>query len=315
MFRSLIEEADYLSFAIGGLFGDWGAVACFEAHRLGRRFAVWTDRVESEVVRRAAGSGPWQRRVAARLTHRPMARLERAVIGRAALGLFHGRETYEAYASFCRGVPALVHDIHVRREEHISFPALAAKVAKLSDGPLRICYAGRADPMKGPLNWLEVLERLAARGCDFRAVWLGEGAERDRMLRRIGEAGLEGRVEAPGVLTDRAELLARIREAHVFMFCHKTPESPRCLIEALLSGTPIVGYDSAFPRDLIATHGGGRLVPLGDMSALADAVESLALDRAELARLVAAAADDGRPFDDENVFRHRSELIKQHLGR
>ena len=60
------------------------------------------------------------------------------------------------------------------------------------------------------------------------------------------------------------------------MFCHKTPESPRNLIEALVSGAPIVGYDSPFPRDLIAAHGGGVLTPLNDVNALVDSLASLA---------------------------------------
>ena len=38
--RELIKEADYLSFAIGGLFGDWGAVSCLAAHQMQRPFAV-----------------------------------------------------------------------------------------------------------------------------------------------------------------------------------------------------------------------------------------------------------------------------------
>src|SRR5687768_9026710 len=66
----LIASARWLSFAIGGLFGDWGAVAALTAHRMGRPFAVWTDRVESEVVRRGASSGSWRSRLRARLTHR-----------------------------------------------------------------------------------------------------------------------------------------------------------------------------------------------------------------------------------------------------
>ena len=56
--RALIERHDYLSFAIGGLFGDWGAVSCLLAHRMGRPFAVWTDNRKSRGRRpRRAGGG------------------------------------------------------------------------------------------------------------------------------------------------------------------------------------------------------------------------------------------------------------------
>jgi glycosyltransferase involved in cell wall biosynthesis len=310
--REVIDRSDYLSFAIGGLFGDWGAVACLVAHRLRRPYAVWTDRVESEVVRSGAGSGPWRHRVRARLTHRPMASLERAVIRRAGLGLFHGRETYDAYARYCTQ-PAVVHDIHVSASDHIAPDALAAKISAAGKGPLRICYVGRADPMKGPLDWVRVLEQLAATGIDFRALWLGDGSERPAMQRRLESGGLLDRVSLPGFAVDRAAVLGALSEAHIFLFCHKTPESPRCLIEALISGCPIVGYDGAFARDLIAGHQGGVLTPRNDVTALGDLVAALAVDRSLVADLIGRAASDGAPFTAETVFRHRSELIRAFL--
>jgi colanic acid/amylovoran biosynthesis glycosyltransferase len=312
--RAAIGRADYLGFAIGGLFGDWGSVGAILAHRMGLPFYVWTDRVESEVVRVAARSGPWKRRVQAALAHRPMAWLERYLIRRADLGLFHGRETYETYAPWSRN-PQVVHDIHIRKADHIAPEALAAKIAALRSGPLRICYMGRADQMKGPHDWIAVLERLAQAGVDFTATWLGEGTELEAMRARVAAGPLAGRVTLPGFVRDRALVAGEVRAAHLMMFCHKTPESPRCLIEALTSGTPIVGYDSAFPRDLIAAHGGGRLVPRDDVVALAQAVVDLVQDRGALAALVARAAEDGAQFDDVTVFRHRSELIRAHLPR
>lgn len=312
--RTLIAESRWLSFAIGGLFGDWGAVAGFAAHGMGRPFAVWTDRVESEVVRRSLGAGPWRERLRARLTHRPMARLERAVIGRASLGLFHGKETYDAYASFASGPSEIVHDIHLAPSDHIDPADLSAKLRASHDGPLRLTYVGRADPMKGPLDWIEVLERLAAMGVDFRARWLGDGSERPQMLARIAAANLQGRVDMPGFVSDRATILEELRGAHVFQFCHLTPESPRCLIEALASACPIAGYASAYPEDLIAANGGGLLVPMGDKAALAGGIAALAGDRERLSRLIVAARADGAPFTDEEVFAHRSEVIRRHLA-
>ncbi|EJU12040.1 group 1 glycosyl transferase [Sphingomonas sp. LH128] len=312
--RRLIAEAQWLSFAIGGLFGDWGAVAGFAAHDMGRPFAVWTDRVESEVVRKSSASGPWKERLRARLTHRPMAWLERAVIRRASLGLFHGRETYETYAPFATGPAEVVHDIHIAPGDHIAADRLAAKVAQAGEGPLRLVYTGRADPMKGPLDWIEVLERLAAMGVDFRARWLGDGSERPAMLARIAAAGLEARVEMPGFVTDRTAILEELRGAHAFLFCHLTPESPRCLIEALASGCPIVGYGSTYPADLISVHGAGVLVPMGDRAALAGELARLDADRPRLSDLIVKASRDGAPFTDEHVFEHRSEVIRRHLG-
>lgn len=312
--RTLISEAQWLSFAIGGLFGDWGAVASFTAHRMGRPFAVWTDRVESEVVRQGAGEGPWRARLRARLTHRPMALLERAVVRRASLGLFHGRETYDAYRPFSSGPSEIVHDIHLAPADHMNPDDLAIKAESAADGPLKLLYVGRADPMKGPLDWIEVLKRLAASGVNFQARWLGDGSERAEMMTRIEKAGLCARIEMPGFVNDRSAILKELRHAHIFMFCHMTPESPRCLIEALSSGCPIVGYASPYSEDLIAGHGAGALVPRGDKAALVQELVDLSQERSRLSQLIFKAALDGAPFTDENVFRHRSKVIRKHLG-
>lgn len=314
--RQLIAGADYLSFAIGGLFGDWGALSCLAAHQMGRRFAVWTDRVESEVVRRLAADpdASWRSRLRGRLYHRPMATLERAVIRRADLGLFHGAETFETYSANSPN-PHLVHDIHIAPEDHICAGDLANKCRNTTENaPLRIVYAGRADPMKGPFDWLRVLQTLKDRGVRFEATWLGDGPELPRMKAQVLQAGLTEQVALPGFVERRDQLLAHLRQADLFLYCHQTPESPRCLIEALISGTPIVGYGCAYAQDLISGHGGGALVPRGDATGLVEKMVALDAHRATLAQKIKRARADGAPFSDQAVFAHRSGLLKRYLG-
>ena len=312
--RDAIGRADFLGFAIGGLMGDWGSAGAWAAHRMGKPFFIWTDRVESEVVARTLHAMPWRRRLKARAELPLMRWNERALIRRAALGLFHGQETYDTYAPFSRN-PHVVHDIHLAPEDRIGAEALAAKIANAGDGPLRIVYAGRAEAMKGAQDWVAVLEALAARGVDFTATWLGDGPERAAMAARVAAGPLNGRVALPGFLNDRQGLLTALRQAHVLLFCHLTPESPRVLIEALVSACPILGYGSAFPEDLIARHGGGVLVPVGERAALAETLAAVAESRARLADLITRAARDGEGFDGPTVFAHRAELIHKHLPR
>lgn len=311
--QQLIDRADYLSFSIGGLFGDWGSVAALEAHKKGRRFAVWTDRVESEVVRHQAQTATSLKvRVKASLFHRPMAMLERAIIRRATLGLFHGAETYATYAPYAKAAE-IVHDIHLKEEDRIPAQELQDKQEKVLQGPLNICYLGRADGMKGGEDWIEVMASLKAAGIDFRATWLGDGDRMPVMKNQVERLGLSEQVALPGFVRDRATILQALREAQIFVFCHKTPESPRNLIEALVSGTPIVGYNSPFPKDLISSHGGGLLSPKDDMVALASNLIELAGDRKRLADLIGRAALDGAPFNDVAVFKHRSDVIREYL--
>ena len=311
----LIDRAHYLSFSIGGLFGDWGSVAALQAHRKGRPFAVWTDRVESEVVRHQAHAAPTARaRFKAALYHRPIAWLEHAVIRRATVGLFHGAETHATYAPYARAAE-IVHDIHLQEQDRIPAADLEDKRQDVLQGPLKICYLGRADPMKGTDDWIEVMTRLKSAGIPFEATWLGDGERLPHMKTEVTRRGLRDCISLPGFLRDRPSILRALRQAHIFVFCHKTPESPRNLIEALVSGSPLVGYDSPFPKDLISQNGGGILTPKNDVQALANAVVELAANRARLADMIERAALDGAPFNDVAVFKHRSEVIRAYLHK
>jgi glycosyltransferase involved in cell wall biosynthesis len=284
------------------------------AHRRGRPFAVWTDRVESGVTAQATRTpGPWRPRLRAALTHRPMAALERAVIRRASLGLFHGKDTYDAYAPYSRN-PQIVHDVLVGADVRIDAASLKAKQDAAGEGPLRIIYAGRVAAMKGPLEWVAALVALRAQSVPFDATWIGDGEALPAMRAAVLAAGLQDRVSLPGFQSDRSAVLDALRGAHVLMFCHKTAESPRVLIEALMTGTPIVGYAGAYPLDLVSAHGGGVMTAPGEPAALAATLAVLAQDRHRLADLIGRAAADGAGFDEVSVFAHRSAVIRKHLG-
>lgn len=321
--RTLLAEkirgARYLSFAIGGLFGDWGAVAATVAFSQGRQYSVWTDRVEHRVARTAHEDSRGLRRVARRLKNNllisPLMRqLELHVIRRAQLGLFHGRDCFESYSPHCRN-SHLVHDIHLKPHDRIEQGELQTKQMRNQGGStLKIVYAGRAAEMKGPLDWVAALAAVARRGIAFEAVWMGDGPLLDEARAAIARSGMETSVRMAGNVVDRRRVLEALRDADLFVFCHKTPESPRCLIEALMSGTPIVGYDSPYPRDLLGPRADECLVPMNDVEALALRIASFAADRSLLSDWFGVAAELGSHFSDEAVFRHRSDLIKAHLS-
>jgi glycosyltransferase involved in cell wall biosynthesis len=118
------------------------------------------------------------------------------------------------------------------------------------------------------------------------------------------------RTSRPGVLSHK-QLLRELTARDVFVFCHKTPESPRCLIEALQCGLPIVGYESAYPSDLIRRNAGGLLTRPNDPIDLAQTLKRLASNHpASLVSLWERALRDGVTFSAENVFQHRAQLMR-----
>jgi colanic acid/amylovoran biosynthesis glycosyltransferase len=303
--RRSIAASDYLQFAIGGFWGDWGAVSSVIAATMKRPYAVWTDRVESEVIRFQSKQKAWPRRLYGYLNVWLTQRLERFVIRRAGLGLFHGMDCYTAYARYSKN-PYLVDDIHIGEEDHITEAELSRRLT--GNKPLHFVYAGRAHKDKGIYDWINVFEQLAARRHGFRATWFGDGPELEAARSIVRDRSLAEIITLPGPVS-HVELLQQLKSADAFVFCHKTMESPRNLIEALACGLPLVGYRSEYASHLVSKNGGGILSLIDDIPTLASRIENL-FDRTALYELSERAARDGSRFTADAAFRYRSELMK-----
>ncbi len=313
LLSQLIERSRYLQFCIGGLVGDWAAVAAIAAHQQNRPYAVHTDWVEHKHVLQVAKDAGLPKRLKATVFSFLIEKYNAWIIRRAALGLWHGADCYSAYSPLCKK-SFLIHDVHTKALDAIAPAALSEKVsAVVSKQPIRICYAGRMEPMKAPLDWIKAVEKAHRLGVNLKATWLGAGSLLDEMHRMIAEHDLGSVIELVGFESDRDRLLERIRDSHLMLFTHITSESPRCLIEALISGTPIVGYQSDYAEDLVHDRGGGEFVPVGQWERLGALLATLSHDRPHLARLIQQAGENGKRFNSEVVFRERSDLLKAHL--
>ena len=118
-------------------------------------------------------------------------------------------------------------------------------------------------------------------------------------------------VSFPGYVSERDEILQTLKDSDIFLFCHNTPESPRCLVEALASGCPLIGYGSAYPKDLVAQSGGGEFAALGNWKELADIVQHLDRNRDKLRELIRSASTWGRSYDWHTHLRRRAVLIRE----
>jgi glycosyltransferase involved in cell wall biosynthesis len=313
LLAELIDRCQYLQFPLGGLFGDWGAVAAIEAHRQQRPYAIHTDLVEDQVILQLSQGRDWKHRLKGNLFSWIAKNYYGWIIQRSSLALLHGEDCHAAYSSLCQR-SFLVHDTHTKPEDVITHEELTQKLeAVTTDRTLRICYAGRMVPMKAPLDWVRAIGQAKALGVEVEATWLGDGVLRDDVQKLVGELGLEECIQLAGYENDRQTVLQRLRAAHLLMFTHVTAESPRCLIEAFVSGTAIVGYYSHYAEEL--THdGGGALVPVQDWQQLGQRLRDLWGDRSRLRQLVQQAAAKRMRFNDQAVFQERSDLIKRYLS-
>jgi colanic acid/amylovoran biosynthesis glycosyltransferase len=312
LFLKIMRRCTYSLFAIGGWIGDWGVTGALTARKHALPHGIWFDRVESQVMLHSSGTN-LRSRLAALVKWAVVRFNERRLLKHADLALLHGRTVFERLGPLTRN-PHLVEDIHLTDEDRIAPERLAQKVTDAGASPLRVVYAGRATAMKGPLDWVEVIADVVHKGVDLRADWLGDGELLDDMKAHAVSLGVIDRVTFHGFVADRAVVLNALREAHLLLFCHKTDESPRILIEALLAGTPLVGYADPFARGLVEEKQAGRLSVRADKSALSSAMVQLATNRPMLQDLILAAAASAQHLTREEVFKHRSEIIKSELA-
>ena len=80
-----------------------------------------------------------------------------------------------------------------------------------------------------------------------------------------------------------------------------------------MSGTPIVGYEGLYQADLLGNLSSQLLTPTDDRVALAAKITELHKNRELLCSVAAQCKVLGQSFSDEAVFKHRSDLIKEHF--
>jgi len=313
-----IEQARYLQFAIGGIVGDWATVGAIIALRKGRKYAIHTDRIEHEILLHVSAEKRFPYRFKAALDSRILMILQKILIRNCDLGLFHGMDTYELYHQWMQesgkqNNAYCIHNIHDEGLEEENDRSSLIDTSATRHTPITLFYAGRMDATKAPLQWLEVVRVLAEKHPGIRAIWAGEGDLRPDFDRKLRDLELEDVVDAPGFIPDRKKVAQLYRDADIFMFTHITPESPRCLLEALKFGIPIIGYESAFAKDLIKKNGGGLVVENGNIHALANLVSEIINEPDRLMILKKNAREDGKAFSSKAVFKERAGLIKKHL--
>jgi glycosyltransferase involved in cell wall biosynthesis len=139
---------------------------------------------------------------------------------------------------------------------------------------------------------------------------LGDGSLLADMRTKIDKLGIGESVTLTGFVMDPNLVLQKMKDSDIFLYCHKTQESARCLGEALACGCPLIGYASAYPVELVGQHGGGQFAGLGDWGDLAEKIQYLDRNREKLSKLINDASVSGSIFDREARLRDRIDLIK-----
>lgn len=135
--------------------------------------------------------------------------------------------------------------------------------------PPVVLGVGRLAKQKDYTSLIAAFARVLSRR-PARLVILGEGSERQRLEAYVAGLGLQESVSLPGFAQNPFAYMAR---AAVFVLSSTFEGLPGALIQALACGTPVVATDCpSGPREILRGGQFGRLVPVGDVAALATAI-------------------------------------------
>jgi glycosyltransferase involved in cell wall biosynthesis len=159
-----------------------------------------------------------------------------------------------------------------------------------SEGP-GIVYVGRFLKDKGLLELVQAVRLLKHKGYDFTCRFYGypdpynpASISQDQI--RFWEQ--EGLVHWMGHTSHPYEAYA---ESHIVVLPSYREGLPKALLEASLTGRPVVATDVPGCRDVVCHDETGFLVPLKDVQGLANALETL-IDQKELRETMGKKAHD-----------------------
>lgn len=135
--------------------------------------------------------------------------------------------------------------------------------------PPVVLSAGRLTMQKDFGVLLRAFAHLRAQR-PARLMILGEGELRPELESLTQQLGIHADVALPGF---RDNPYAYMRRAAVFVLSSRFEGLPNALIQAMACGTPVVSTDCpSGPAEILEDGQWGRLVPVGDAAALAEAI-------------------------------------------
>jgi sugar transferase (PEP-CTERM/EpsH1 system associated) len=150
---------------------------------------------------------------------------------------------------------------------------------------------GRLDPVKAQVDLANAFITLVKRRPELRAVLrlviVGEGSERADVTNALRDAGLLDCAWLPGERNDVSTIL---RGLDAFVLPSRAEGVSNTVLEAMASGVPVVATAVGANSELVVDGATGRIVPSGDPSALAHAMEGYVDDP----RSAAAHGEAGR---------------------
>ena len=139
---------------------------------------------------------------------------------------------------------------------------------------LRVVWVGNGNPVKGHDVFVRLAGRYADRHPASRVTFASYGVEPDTRSSPGSGRDMASGVEMHGPVTQEAVLRA-LAGADVVVLTSRRESLPNVLLEAFSCGRPVVCTNAGGVAEIVRDGVNGRVVPIGDVDALAGCVHDL----------------------------------------
>lgn len=172
-----------------------------------------------------------------------------------------------------------------------------------------ILGSGRLVKEKDFPTLIKAFYELRRKEKNIRLIILGEGEERKKLEKLIEELGLKDNVSMPGFVNNPYPYIKR---SNVFVSSSRREGFGNVLVEAMACGTPIVSTNClSGPAELLKNGEYGKLIPVGDVNALAKAIGEALKSPIESKKLISRSKD----FSVDKVTKNYLMLFKEVLDQ
>jgi glycosyltransferase involved in cell wall biosynthesis len=167
-----------------------------------------------------------------------------------------------------------------------------------------IVSIGRLSREKGHADLVRAAGSLASILGEWKLVLVGAGPEQRALEQLAASVGIRDRIVFAGHTSNVARFYSI---ADVFVLPSHSEGSSNVLLEAMMASIPIVATNAGGNSEIVLGGHSGLLVPIGDSSALANAIARLLQDRMLAQQCVDSAY--ARAISDFSVERYRARLL------
>lgn len=177
----------------------------------------------------------------------------------------------------------------------------------------RIVAAGRIDVQKNFPLLIRAFHEISGKFPEVTLSIFGEGREKENLEQLIATLDMNERVTLEG-RTDR--MAQELEQSQLFVLSSDYEGMPNALMEAMAIGLPCISTDCPCggPRFLIQNGKNGLLVPVGDVKAMAQAIQTV-LENPEMAGEMGRQAEKIKQDLSPDVVYRQWEKFLERLDR